>query len=102
MITITVRRRPGPLFVRFPSWAPANIRVTCNDDGVVDVTTSHTDGYLMIATPPIDQLLCFAFGLPEHQITLRHRAHEIKVAMRGDAVVAMQSFGADLTFFPPL
>jgi hypothetical protein len=41
------------------------------------------------------------FSLKETQISLSKRLHihPIRVKMRGDAVVAMDSFDADLTFF---
>ena len=41
--------------------------------------------------------------LKEQQITLSEdvHIHPIRVKMRGDAVVAMENFGAALTFFDP-
>jgi hypothetical protein len=33
---------------------------------------------------------------------LQHRTHNIRVRMRGDQAVAMDNFGADLTFFEPM
>ena len=41
------------------------------------------------------------FPLTEQVITLNHRTRQIRVRLRGDAVVGMDNFGADLTFFPP-
>ena len=38
--------------------------------------------------------------LAEETIVLKHRAREIETRLAGDAVVAMDNFGADLTFFP--
>jgi hypothetical protein len=35
-------------------------------------------------------------------MSLHHRTRTIRVRMRGDEVVAMEDFGADLTFFPGL
>jgi hypothetical protein len=35
-------------------------------------------------------------------MTLRHRTQDIRVRLRGDAVVAMDSFGTDLTYFAPI
>jgi hypothetical protein len=39
--------------------------------------------------------------MPEQTITMRHRTHDIRVRLRGDEVVAMDNFGADLTYFDP-
>jgi hypothetical protein len=36
------------------------------------------------------------------EITLRHGTRSIRVRLRGDAVEAMDGFGADLTFFDPI
>ena len=43
-------------------------------------------------------------GLPPHEesIALAHRTRTIRARLQGDAVVAMDHFGADLTFFDPL
>ena len=41
-------------------------------------------------------------GLAEEEIELQHRTRRIRVRMRGDEVVAMDNFGADLTFFDGL
>ena len=46
--------------------------------------------------------LRFVFELQPTTLTLRHRKRDITVKMRGDAVAAMEDFGADLTFFDPL
>jgi hypothetical protein len=43
-----------------------------------------------------------AFPLTEHELVLHHRMHDIRVRIRGDAVRAMQDFGAELTFFEPM
>lgn len=40
--------------------------------------------------------------LPERQIILRHRTHDIRVRLHGGEIVAMDNFGADLTYFDPL
>ncbi len=40
-------------------------------------------------------------ALPLRDTTLNHRTRDIRTRMRGDEVVAMDNFGADLTFFDP-
>ena len=35
-------------------------------------------------------------------LTLKHRTREIRVRLWGDQVVAMDNFGAKLTFFDPI
>jgi hypothetical protein len=39
---------------------------------------------------------------PPREITLRHRTRDIRAHLRGDAVVAMDNFDADLTYFDPV
>ncbi len=91
-------KRAGPLFVRLPSWADAQ-QVYLRGTGEPLHTTS---GYLFIARPPINRPLTFVFPLPDREITLTHRTRQIRVRLRGDQVIAMENFGADLTFFDPL
>jgi hypothetical protein len=35
-------------------------------------------------------------------LNLKHKTRNIEVKLRGDEVMAMQNFGADLTFFDPI
>ena len=91
-------KRPAPLFVRIPSWTDSR-RVTVNG---TDEPPRVTGGYLFIPRPPVNRPLTFAFELPEREITLSHRTRQIHTRLRGDRVVAIQNFGADLTFFDPL
>ena len=58
-----------------------------------------TNGYLCIPQPPVNRPLRIDFGLVEETITLQHRTRNIRVRLRGDEVLAMENFGADLTFF---
>ena len=91
-------KKPGPLFVRLPSWvSPEQVEIQGTDEKPL-----CTKGYLFMAKPPINRPLVFAFSLPEQEITLAHRTRQIRVRLRGDQVIAMQNFGADLTFFEPL
>ncbi len=96
-LRITVKR-PAPLLVRLPPWARAE---TIRIPGIADPPQIDA-GYLVIADPPINQALSIAFPLPEEEIVLAHRTRQIRTRLRGDAVLAMDNFGADLTFFDPI
>ena len=58
-----------------------------------------SNGYLCILQPPINRWLAIPFPLKEETITLSHRTRQIRARLRGDEVVAIENFGADLTFF---
>lgn len=91
-------RRPGPLFVRLPAWADARqVRVRG-----IDEQPRRTGGYLFLARPPVNRPVSFEIPLPERELTLNHRTRRIRVRLRGDEAIAMENFGADLTFFDPL
>lgn len=87
----------GPLFVRMPPWLDRN---EVNVEGS-EVRPIWTNGYLFFSEVPAGQAIQLRFSLKETQISLSKRLHihPIRVKMRGDAVVAMDSFDADLTFF---
>ena len=88
--------RPGPISVRVPPWAdPAAITV----DGAQGAIA---DGALTVADPPVGRPIAIALPLTEHEIDLPHRTRTIRVRLRGDEVIAMDNFGADLTFFAPI
>ncbi len=97
-LTVTVRA-PGPLWVRLPPWV---------DTGklAVDRLTGPPrliNGSLFVPDPPpAERPLVIRFPLAEQELTLRHRTRDIRVRLRGDEVVAMDSFGMDLTFFEPM
>ena len=93
---LRVRVRDGrPVFVRIPSWVePDDLCVS----GVTGRTIRHR-GYLLIPEPPVNQWVAISFPLVERELTLKHRARDIRVRLRGDSVSAMDNFGADLTFF---
>ena len=94
-LTITLKE-PGPLWVRIPSWIDGEALVA-------SVPGSRmTNGYLFVASHPIEEKLELAYDLPTLDLTLSHRSRDIRVRMRGDSVEAMDNFGADLTFFPAL
>ena len=91
-------KRPAPLYVRIPPWVD---RDALRIDGVPGQAL-QTEGYAFIAEPPVGEWITFQFPLVEHNTELSHRTRTIRTRMRGDAVAAMESFGADLTFFDPL
>ena len=90
-------KRPGPLFVRIPPWVDTGTM----DVGGVEGTTRFANGYLLVPTPPINRPISIEFPLVEQEIPLVHSTREIRARLSGDAVVAMDNFGADLTFFEP-
>jgi hypothetical protein len=91
-------KRPGPLFVRIPEWvAPDEVVVRGTPDA-----PRVSGGYLFFPQPPIGGELTFDFPLKEREIVLEHRTRRIRTRLRGDEVVAMENFGADLTYFEPL
>ena len=91
-------RKQAPLHVRVPSWAGPPV-VTAEG---TEVAGTYEDGYFAIARPPVDRWVTLSFPLAEQEITLAHRTRRIRTRLRGDEVVAMDDFGADLTFFEPL
>jgi len=91
-------KRPAPLYVRIPPWVD---RDALQFEGVAG-RVLYTQGYAFIAEPPTNRWLTFRFPLVVQEISLRHRTRTIRTRMRGDAVDAMENFGADLTFFDPL
>jgi hypothetical protein len=90
--------RSGPLTVRVPGWAdPRAWRVS------LPGTDYHFEsGRLVCAHVAAGQTLEIRLPLPRRRIVLRHQQHDIRVDLRGDEPLAMDDFGADLTFFEPL
>lgn len=91
-------KRPGPLFVRIPPWVE---KTALSVEGV-EREARWTNGYLLLSSVPVNRRVSIRFPMPTQEITLRHRTRNIRARLRGDEVVAMDSFGADLTFFDPL
>ena len=91
-------KRPGPLFLRLPPW----VHVPSITIRGTDEMPRYSNGYLFIARPPVNRTLSFEFPLATQQIVLAHRTRQIRARLRGDEVVAMDNFGADLTFFDPM
>ena len=96
-LTITVKR-PGPLWIRVPSWVQHDC-IACEN---FPNEPRRFGDYLFLPQAPVNVPLCMKYELPERQLLLSHRTRDIQVRLRGDAVVAMDNFGADLTFFDPL
>jgi len=88
---------PAPLFMRLPPWVQeADLSVDALSAGY-----TITNSYLCIPQPPLNEWITIAFPLVEQTICLHHRTRDIRVRLRGDEVIAMDNFGADLTFFAP-
>ena len=62
----------------------------------------RTNGYLLFARPAVNRPIRIEYPLCSAEITLKHRTRDIRARLRGDAVIAMDSFGQDLTYFDPL
>lgn len=94
-LSVTVKRS-GPLFVRMPPWVDhAGLCI----NGVEQYTFSND--YLFIPEPRIAEQVRIKFDLPLNELVLKHQTHDIRVRLRGDEVAAMDSFGAEMTFFDP-
>jgi len=98
---LTVRlQQPGSLCVRMPPWvAPGEAQV-----GGTDASPVWTNGYLFLAEPSVGEDIRIRFPLKEQELVLSAHVHvqPIRVALQGDAVVAMEGFGQELTFFDRL
>jgi hypothetical protein len=91
-------KRPGPLFVRVPSWVDRDqVKIAGIDSAPLTV-----DGYLFWPNPPVGRAITLDFPLPRREMAIEHRTRNIRVRLRGDQVEAMENFGADLTFFEEL
>jgi hypothetical protein len=88
---------PAPLFVRIPPWVKPPEIVLQGVAGAPQIS----NGYLFVGQPPINRWITIGFPLSLEELTLPHRTRQIRVRLRGDEVIAMDNFGADLTFFPP-
>ena len=88
----------APLYVRMPTWVDQrDVFVELPDDRL-----TYRHGYLLIPKPPIDIPIDIRFPLVEREIVLHHRTRNIRVRLKGDSVLAMDNYGADLTYFDPL
>ena len=86
-----------PLFVRIPGWAnQQEIWIEGNDSGPL-----WTNGYFFFPNASAGQGIEIHFPLKESNMVLNEQLHvqPIRVKLKGDAVAAMDNFGADLTYF---
>ncbi len=91
-------KRSAPLFVRIPSWVERQeLVVTGTDQAPI-----FDNGYAFFPQSPVDRSIGIRFPLSEREIILKHKTQNIRLRLRGDAVAAMENFGAELTFFDPL
>ena len=95
-LEITVRQ-PGPLFVRIPPWVDGQSIVLQG----IESAPRTSNGHIFFPTPPVHQPISIVFPLRHQEIVLSHRTRDIRVRLRGDEVVAMDDFDADLTYFEP-
>jgi hypothetical protein len=91
-------RKAAPLALRLPSW------VTQQDiaiEGAESKPKFETNS-LVISEPRVGKPIVVRMPLRTSEIELNHRAHRIRVRLRGDSVVAMENFGMPLTWFDAL
>jgi len=96
-VTLTVRTAQ-PVNVRIPSWtAPASVEVT----GVARESVAFANGYVRVATAPVNGQLTMRFPLSVREVRLSAGADALSARMLGDRVVVMENRGTDCTFFDP-
>ena len=91
-------KRAGPLWIRIPPWVDLN---RLSFDGI-GAPPRLLGSHVFIAEPQVGHPVSICYPLPQTEIVLGHRTRDIRVRMRGDQVVAMDNFAADLTFFDPM
>jgi len=104
LLRVTVNRS-DQVSVRIPAWADATLWRVRRGAGEPRpaLTDARRDGaWLRFGPVPAGQVVEIAMPLTRRRLVLRHQTHDIHVDLRGDEVVAMENFGADLTFFDPL
>ena len=97
---LTVRvRQPGPLWLRLPPWLEGGL-VVAGDAPEPRRAADH----LFWRDLPAGTAVEARVEYPEREIVLSPRLHRrpIRARLRGDAVAAMEDFGADLAWFDPL
>jgi hypothetical protein len=92
-------RTDAPIWVRIPPWVERD-GLTLESAGV---KPTWVGAYLLFAAPVVGQEIRVGFTLQEQDIVLSEslHMHPIRVRLRGDEVVAMDNFDADLTYFAP-
>ena len=87
-----------PLSIRIPKWANRNnIKISGTD-----IDPIWTNGYFMFPSVVAGNPITISTPLRVQTLNLKHKTRNIEVKLRGDEVIAMQNFGADLTFFEPI
>ncbi len=95
-VTVTAKRA-APLWIRLPEWADRK-RLEISGAGRCRVLGS----YLLVSQAGAGQTIRIRYPVATSEITLAHRTRDIRAVLHGDSVVAMDNFGADLTFFEPV
>ncbi|MCH2131077.1 MAG: hypothetical protein MK179_18195 [Pirellulaceae bacterium] len=91
-------KRPGPLFLRLPPWVDiASVKL----EGATG-PLQEANHYAFIPEPPVKRAITVEFPLTRQEITLKNPLGPLRVQLEGDGVIAMENFGADLTFFDSL
>ena len=91
-------KRPGSLSVRMPPWVDAEaMRVSGTSE-----EPRTANGYLVLSQPSVGRPVSLEYPMAEEEIVLKHDTRHIRTRLRGDEVVAMESFGTDLTYFDPI
>ena len=93
-------KRPGALFIRIPSW----LNVDEIEVKGIDIQPVFSNSYIYFNQVPANQAIQLHFPLKETQLVLSESVHlqPIRVKMKGDSVLAIDNFGAKLTFFDSL
>lgn len=91
-------KQAGDIRIPLPSWTDRSaVRVDGHRRPTFDA-----DGALVVSGAPARRPVQVTIPLPQREIDLGHRSSGIRVRLRGDEVASMESFGQDLTFFPPV
>lgn len=92
-----VTKRSIPLWVRIPTW------VDTNTLSVTGVEKHKIIGdYVFVKKSHPNKPIKLSYAVPTTKIILRHRTRKIRTELRGDTVIRMENFGANLTFFDPI
>ena len=91
-------KKPAPLFVRIPSWAPPGQVHIAGAGERYEVQ----GGWLFIAEPPVGKPVTIEFPITPGELILAHRTRRIRVRVAGDSIKAMENFGAPLAYFDPV
>lgn len=88
-------KKPGPPWIRLPSCVdPRRVVV-----GGTAAIPRFSGSYLLLDQQPAEQPVTVHYDLPLQTIVPKHGTRNIRTRQRGDQVLAMDNFGADLTFF---